>query len=658
MRNSMLQSHSGGAEPSRSACRSGPLGSLTAPRRAAALVGVSLLLGAMLGTTAAVAQEPSLPVLSVTPNVTVTEGDTTMVFTVSLDKTSAEDVHFHASTHSGTATVNLDFLEAGTWEYPGRAIPAGQRTARIAVRVLEDTLDEDTETFTLQVHNPAGATLAGGVGTLEATGTITDDTDPVTDLLVENVEADEGAYATFAVTLLTDRGSTVTVNYQTVNGTAVASRSGAPGDYEPASGTLEFLNGSAGTQYVDVRLLPDDIDEEDYETFGLRLSSASNASAPRDAATGLIRDQNSTPGLSVSDVEGEEGKTFTFTVRLDEPSGREVTARYATFDGSAIAGSDYSAKSGTLRFPPGVTERTVSVPTRNDGELEHVAEVFTLELLSVTNAYRDFGGPGGYGTIVDNEEPGAPPDTQNSRIVGAGPGSGGPDSGGPDSGGPGSGGPGSGGPDSGSSIGGGGLTATRVTIAPRIRALVNDAVLQIGGPPVELDLATVLGASTDSYRALAADPRVVTVVVSGSGMTLIPVAPGVTTVSVTAGNTKGSALLSFRVTVTPAGSGSPPVESLSVTAIERAAPTIVTLLGDRAVTVGDPPTVLDLAPLFGRAVGATYRALSDDPRLVTVAVSGSNLSLTGLTPGATSVSVSATNAGGVAMQTFKVAVRN
>ncbi|MCY3663622.1 MAG: hypothetical protein OXH28_12490 [bacterium] len=615
------------------------------PRRAAAVAGVTVLLGSLLTATAAVAQAQSVPELSVA-GVTVQEGNRNMVFTVRMNRTSDEHVEVYYSTEAGTATRNLDYIEAA-----GRLmIPAGQRTGRIVVPVLDDTLDEETETFTLRLFDPDGATLAGAIGGIDVTGTITDDNDPATDLVVENVYALEGKTITFSVTLLTNPGDkTVKVNYRTVNGTAVASRPGRPGDYEPVSGTLEWP--THGTQSVTVNLLRDDFDEYD-ETFGLSLTNASNASAPRDAATAVIGDTNWLPTLSVGDVEGEEGETFTFTVSMDWPSAREVTARYATFDGSAVAGSDYSARRGMLRFPPGATERTVSVPTRNDALDEDDTEVFTLELLWLTNALYADGGRGGWGTgtIVDNDEPGEPPDTTPGGNVGRTPGGG--------SGTPGG---GSGTPGGGSGTpggGGGGLPASLATVAPRIKALLSDAVLQVGAPPFRLDLATVLGASTDSYRAFAADARIVTVVVSGSGMTLIPVAPGTTTVSVIARNSKGSALQSFRVTVVPAGSGGSPVDSLRVTTIERSAPAIVTLLGDQALTVGDPATVLDLAPAFGHAVGATYRAVADDPRPVTVAVSGSNLSLTGLAPGVTTVSIFAENARGVAMQTFRVTVRN
>ncbi len=50
-----------------------------------------------------------------------------------------------------------------------------------------------------------------------------------------------------------------------------------------------------------------------------------------------------------------------FTVTLDRPSTGTVTLNYATANGTATAGSDYVAGSGTLTFAPGETSKTIHV---------------------------------------------------------------------------------------------------------------------------------------------------------------------------------------------------------------------------------------------------------------------------------------------------------
>ena len=56
------------------------------------------------------------------------------------------------------------------------------------------------------------------------------------------------------------------------------------------------------------------------------------------------------------------GATLDFAVSLSRAASRPVSVTWATADGTATAGSDYRAGQGKLRFAPGETEKTVSVP--------------------------------------------------------------------------------------------------------------------------------------------------------------------------------------------------------------------------------------------------------------------------------------------------------
>ena len=62
----------------------------------------------------------------------------------------------------------------------------------------------------------------------------------------------------------------------------------------------------------------------------------------------------------------EAAGTATFTVTLSAASGQAVSVNYATSNGTASAGSDYTSTSGTLNFSPGVTSQTIVVPILND----------------------------------------------------------------------------------------------------------------------------------------------------------------------------------------------------------------------------------------------------------------------------------------------------
>ncbi len=87
------------------------------------------------------------------------------------------------------------------------------------------------------------------------------------------------------------------------------------------------------------------------------------------------------PTLSVADAEVEEaaGATLEFAVTLSRALDEAVSADWATSDGTAAAGSDYTAASGTLSFAPGETEKTVSVAVLDDAHDEG-AETLTLTL--------------------------------------------------------------------------------------------------------------------------------------------------------------------------------------------------------------------------------------------------------------------------------------
>ena len=91
------------------------------------------------------------------------------------------------------------------------------------------------------------------------------------------------------------------------------------------------------------------------------------------------------PGLAVADAEVQEGPNavLSFAVTLSRAPSSTVTVDYATSDGTAAAGSDYTATSGTLTFAAGETEKTVSVPVLDDAHDEG-EETFTLRLLNAS----------------------------------------------------------------------------------------------------------------------------------------------------------------------------------------------------------------------------------------------------------------------------------
>lgn len=116
----------------------------------------------------------------------------------------------------------------------------------------------------------------------------------------------------------------------------------------------------------------------------------------------------SLPALSINDVTLSEGNTgttaFSFTVVLSTASTQTVTVSYATANGTATAGTDYTAASGSLTFAPGETTKTITVSVTADTTYES-NEGFYVNLSSPTNAA--LADSQGLGTITnDDVDPG------------------------------------------------------------------------------------------------------------------------------------------------------------------------------------------------------------------------------------------------------------
>jgi len=93
------------------------------------------------------------------------------------------------------------------------------------------------------------------------------------------------------------------------------------------------------------------------------------------------------PGISVADAREKEeaGAAVAFPVTLSAATDKRVIVRYATSDGSAQAGEDYTAASGRLAFQPGETAKTIEVAILDD-ENDEGEETFTLTLSDPTRA--------------------------------------------------------------------------------------------------------------------------------------------------------------------------------------------------------------------------------------------------------------------------------
>ena len=178
-------------------------------------------------------------------------------------------------------------------------------------------------------------------------------------------------------------------------------------DYTDTSGTLDFDAGDTEKTFT-VSIIGDEVFEGD-ETVDLTLSGPVSATLGSLASAVLsIIDDDPEPEITLSAAafsvtEGDIGSSnLTITATLSAVSGQLASVDYATSDGTATAGSDYTDTSGTLEFQPGDTVESITVPIVGDSLFEG-NETFSLSLGTADNA--SLGNPSSAVLTIEDNDP-------------------------------------------------------------------------------------------------------------------------------------------------------------------------------------------------------------------------------------------------------------
>jgi chitinase len=336
---------------------------------------------------------PVLPAISV-GDASIVEGNSgtkQMVFTVSLSQAATGPVTVNYATADGTAMAGQDYVaKSGTITFA-----AGETQKTVSVTINGDKVAELNETLALRLSAPTGATLADGA----AAGTILTDEVIVPRIAIADASLKEGDSGTrtlaFTVTLSEATSGPVTVTYATADGTAKAGE-----DYTAQTGTLTFAAGET-SKVINVAVTGDTVIERN-ETLKINLTAPAGGKIADAAAVGTIA--NDDARISVADATVAEGNsgtgTLAFTVTLSAAASGPVTVDYATSNGSAKAGQDYTAQTGTLTFAAGETSKVVNIQVTGDTAIE-ANETIKLTLSSPTGATIRDGGA--IGTIVNDD---------------------------------------------------------------------------------------------------------------------------------------------------------------------------------------------------------------------------------------------------------------
>lgn len=320
------------------------------------------------------------PVASITvsPSSVAEDGATNLVYTVALDQPSPSALSIGFSV-GGTATNGSDYTTINS----PLVIGAGQTSGTITVNPTTDSTVEPDETVVISLAAGSGYSVGSPNS---ATGTILNDDQP--SLSINDMSLSEGnagtTNATFTVSLSQPAGAGgVSFDIATADGTATAGV-----DYVAASLTGQTIPAGSSSATFTVLVNGDTLNEPN-ETFFVNVSNVSGASVADAQGVGTIVNDDAVPSLSIDDISVNEGNsgttTATFTVSLSAASGQTVSVNYATADGTATAGSDYVARSGTLTFAPGVAAQGVAVTVNGDTAVEP-NETFSMALSGASNA--------------------------------------------------------------------------------------------------------------------------------------------------------------------------------------------------------------------------------------------------------------------------------
>ncbi len=402
-------------------------------------------------------------------DVSVGEGNTGTAnasFTVTLNPPASSTVTVQYQTANGTAAAGTDYAAAsGTLTFL-----SGESAKPITVVVNGDSTEEPNETFLVNLINASGGiSIVDGQGL----GTITNDDTPscsvVTPGVVDGTFEAGNPWPAWTTQASTNFGTPLCdAGCGTGGGMAppysgsswawfggvAAAETGILGQSlalptstdlrlrfqmriggvaAPASDTFAVaLDGTAIATFAEPAVA-----EAAYTQREISLTPFANGTVralrftythPDSGSGNLTMDDvqvvncqgPSLPALSIGDLTAGEGNTgtstATFTVFLSAAGATAVTVGYATADGSATAGSDYVATSGTLTFAPGVTTQSISVTVNGDTAIEP-DETFSVNLGNPTNA--TIGDSLGVGTITNDDLPPAAFTDTGAALAGA-----------------------------------------------------------------------------------------------------------------------------------------------------------------------------------------------------------------------------------------------
>jgi hypothetical protein len=309
---------------------------------------------------------PPVPTISIS-DITVNENAGTATLQICASAMSSSPISVTYTASNGSATAGTDYTATPATV----TIPANQTCVNVNFPIVDNTVQEPTESFGVTLSNPSGATIADGSGTV----TIFDN--------------DNGADECANITILTS-GSSISVSNLGSSPNYLVQVSNSSWNqvfsqfYTSNPGTVNVPNLPNGTYFVRVQLI-----------------SASWSEVCKKDLYITVGGIPPVPTISISDITvNENAGTATLQICASAMSSSPISVTYTASNGSATAGTDYTATPATVTIPANQTCVNVNFPIV-DNTVQEPTESFGVTLSNPSGATIADGS--GTVTIFDND---------------------------------------------------------------------------------------------------------------------------------------------------------------------------------------------------------------------------------------------------------------
>ncbi|MFO1487033.1 MAG: Calx-beta domain-containing protein [Verrucomicrobiota bacterium] len=303
------------------------------------------------------------------------EASSNAVITVLRTNGSSGTISVSYSTTAGTAAAGVNYTAVSGVLTFG----SGEMVKTFNLPLLENTLVQGSVGLTLTLSNPTGgATLQGSPS---RPVTIVDNDAGFAFASAAYVVSETAGSVILNVQRLNNASGTMQVSYATTNGSAIAGT-----NYQSTSGVLTFNVGETNKS-INIPVLHD-LHATSNLTFGVNLSNPTGGGQltfPSSASVIVLDAEAGLGFTSPTFTVTKSGTNAILTVFCSNPSAEPLAVNYASADGTAVAGTDYTPVSGTLSFTNGAVTNYIIVPIINNALVQGDLN-FTVSLSGPTGA--------------------------------------------------------------------------------------------------------------------------------------------------------------------------------------------------------------------------------------------------------------------------------